>query len=163
MAGSAGSSGSAGTGGTTNTNPFCPGSQPTDGTSCTRAPADAGAGANACQYSAPVDGGIATTTCNCAIVAERNDAGAPVRDDAGAVVQVSQWRCNNIPIIVRDSCPANPVANNNICNGFIPGLVCPGVGGRSCTCEAPAADAGGGGARRWNCVLPPADSGGAGD
>lgn len=160
-AGAPGTGGSNGTGGTTNNNPFCPASQPTDGTTCTPPPADAGAGA--CQYTAPVDGGIDTTTCNCALAAELNDAGGVVRDDAGAIVRVRQWNCNTV--LVRDTCPANPVANNGICNGFTQGLVCPGVGGRTCTCEVPVAagDAGGGGgARRWNCVLPPTDAAGAG-
>jgi len=85
-----------------------------------------------------------------------------VRDDAGAIVRVPQWNCNTA--LTRDTCPANPVANNAVCNGFVEGLVCPGNGGRTCTCEVPPPvnDAGGGGAaRRWNCVLP-ADAGGAG-
>jgi hypothetical protein len=158
MAGSAGSAGSAGTGGTPNTNPLCPASEPTDATSCTLPPADAGV--VPCPYTAAIDGGINTTTCICALANERNDAGALVRDDAGAIVRVPQWNCNTV--LVRDTCPANPVNNNNVCIGFVEGLVCPGNGGRTCTCEAPAADAGGGAARRWNCVLPPVDASGAG-
>jgi len=157
-----GGSVSTGTGGTTGaggspSNTFCPAVEPTPGDACTPPPADAGPGANACPY--PGANGGAGMTCSCRAGNMRNDAG--MRTDA--------WVCNAVfmrpdagppPVVdagLMDMCPANNVPNNGNCAQFVTGLVCPGAGGRMCTCRA--GGMGGGGAKTWNCPMVVPDAG----
>jgi collagen type I/II/III/V/XI/XXIV/XXVII alpha len=158
-AGGATGAGGTGAGGTPN-NSFCPATEPTPGDPCTPPLADAGAAANMCLYTVTRDAGPNMVNCGCRPAGARNDAG----------IRADQWACAGV--IVRpdaggggapppvdaglmDMCPANNVPNAGNCAPFVTGLVCPGNGGRTCTCRAAG---GGGGGKAWNCPAVMADA-----